>query len=105
MAKWYGIVGYSETVQVEPGVWDDRITERKYYGDVLRNASRWSANTESTNEELTLNNQISIIADPFAYQNFHSIKYDEYMGQTWKVTNTEVLRPRLILTIGGIYNG
>jgi hypothetical protein len=104
MSRWYGVVGYGETNQTEPGIWEDSITERKYYGDVIRIANRWSANTESTNDDLNLNSQISIVADPFAYQKFHSIKYVEFMGAKWKVTNVEVLRPRLLLTIGGVYN-
>lgn len=104
MAKWYGVIGYGETVQTSPGVWEDKITERTYAGDVIRNTSRWSTSSNSTNDDLNINNQISIIADPFAYQNFHSMKYAEFMGTNWKITNVEVQYPRLILTIGGVFN-
>lgn len=106
MAKWYGVVGYAETKQVQPGAWKDEITERKYSGDVIRNSSRWSTSSDSTNDDLNINNQISILADPFAYQNFHSIKYIEFMGAKWKVNSVDASQyPRLILTIGGVYNG
>lgn len=105
MAKWYGTIGYAETKQTSPGVWRDEITERKYSGDVIRNSNRWSASSESTNDDLNINNQISILADPFAYQNFHSMKYIEFMGAKWKISSIDVQRPRLILTIGGVYNG
>lgn len=105
MAKWYGTIGYAETKQTSPGVWRDEITERKYSGDVIRNSNRWSASSDSTNDDLNINNQISILADPFAYQNFHSMKYIEFMGAKWKITNIDVQYPRLILTIGGNYNG
>ena len=105
MAKWYGTVGYIETKETSPGVWKPEVTERKYFGDVLRNSSRWSASSDSTNDDLNISNQISIVADPFAYRNFHSIKYVEFMGANWKIANVEVHRPRLILTIGGVYNG
>lgn len=105
MAKWYGTVGYIETKETSPGVWKPEVTERKYFGDVLRNSSRWSASSDSTNDDLNISNQISIVADPFAYRNFHSIKYVEFMGAKWKIANVEVQRPRLILTIGGVYNG
>lgn len=105
MAKWYGTVGYIETKETTPGVWKPEVTERKYFGDVLRNSSRWTASTDSTNDDLNINNQISIVADPFAYRNFHMIKYVEFMGAKWKVTSVDVQRPRLILTIGGVYNG
>lgn len=105
MAKWSGMIGYSELVETSPGVWTDQITERKHMGDVLRNASRWSTNSASTNDDLNVNNQISIIADPFARQNFHSMKYIDFMGAKWKITNVDVQYPRLILTVGGVYNG
>jgi hypothetical protein len=105
MAKWYGIIGYAHSVEKKPGVWADDITDRNYAGDVIRNTSRWSTSADSTNDDLNVSNQISIIADPFAYQNFHSMKYIEFMGTKWKITNVEVQYPRLILTIGGVYNG
>lgn len=106
MAKWYGVIGYVETVEKSPGVHKEEITERKYAGDVTRNISRWTASPNSTNDDLSVNNQISIIADPFAYQNFHSMKYVEFMGANWKITNVDASqRPRLILTLGGVYNG
>lgn len=105
MGKWFGVIGYANTVQKTPGVWTDEITERKYAGEVIRNTSRWSPTSDSTNDDLNINNQISILSDPFAYQNFHSMKYVEFMGTKWKITNVEVQYPRLILTIGGEYNG
>ena len=105
MAKFYGPIGYAETVEVQTGVWQDQITERNYYGDVIRNISKWSTSSDSTNDDLNINNQISILADPFAYQNFHSMKYVEYLGVKWKITSVEVKYPRLILTVGGVYNG
>lgn len=105
MAKYYGVVGYAETVEVRPGVWQDQVTERKYSGDVLKNTNRWYGSSDSTNDNLSISNQLSILADPYAYQNFHSIKYAEFMGSNWKVTNVEVRYPRLILTLGGAYNG
>lgn len=104
MAKFYGIIGYSVTEETSPGVWTESITERNYYGDVIRNTRRWQPG-EGLNDNLTINNIISIVADPFAYQNFHAIRYIKWMGASWKIDNIEVQRPRLILTIGGVYNG
>lgn len=106
MAKWYGVIGYAESVQQTPGNWVDEITERKYSGDVIRNSSRWSTTSDSTNDDLNINNQISIIADQFAYQNFHTMKYVEFMGVKWKIASVDASqRPRLILMLGGVYNG
>lgn len=104
MAKFFGNVGYSETAETVPGVWEEQLTVRQYYGDVLRNSRRW-ATGEGLNDNLEISNSISIVADAYAYQNFHAIKYVEWMGTRWKVSNIEVERPRLILTLGGVYNG
>lgn len=104
MAKYYGRVGYAETVETSPGVWEEVLAERKYYGDVIRNSRRWE-NGESLNDNLTVNNSISIIADDYAYKHFAFIRYVEWMGCLWKPSNVEVQRPRIILQIGGVYNG
>ena len=104
MAKFYGVIGYAETIETAPGVWTDSVTERNYSGDVLKLSRRWQTG-ENLNDDLMINNQISILADPFANQNFHTMKYIKWMGTSWKITNIEVQRPRLLLTIGGVYNG
>jgi hypothetical protein len=104
MAKFYGAIGYAETNETSPGVWTEVITERNYYGDVIRDNRRLQAG-ENLNDNLTLNNIFSIVADPYAYQNFHAMRYVKWMGASWKISNVEVQRPRLLLTIGGVYNG
>jgi hypothetical protein len=103
MAKFYGVVGYAETVETAPGVWTEQITERPYFGDVVRNLRRLQ--TPSTlNDDVNISNEISIVTDPYANQNFHAIRYVEYMGTKWKVPSVEVQYPRLILTLGGVYH-
>lgn len=104
MAKWYGKIGYIKTEEVEPGIWSPQITERQYFGDILRVSSKWSTSSKVI-DDLNVSNQISIVADPFALQNFQSIKYVEFMGALWDVTSVEIQYPRLILTVGGVYNG
>lgn len=104
MAKWYGKIGFAETVETSPGVWVEQITERNYYGDITRNTRRLQS-TDQLNDNITISNEISIVADPYANQNFHSIRYVEFMGTRWKIDGAEVLYPRLILTLGGVYNG
>lgn len=104
MAKWYGVVGYVETVENQPGVWKEKATERYYYGDVVQETSRYqSANL--VNDNLVLSNKLSIVADPYAIDNFSSIRYAEFMGDKWKVNSVDVRHPRLLLTLGGVYNG
>lgn len=105
MARWYGKVGYSELVETSPGVWTPQDTVREYYGDVIRNTTRWAANSDSINDDLTVNSQISIVADPFATDKFHSMKWIEFMGAKWKVNSVDPQPPRLLLTLGGVWNG
>lgn len=105
MAKWFGYVGYAFSEEIRPGVWKDRIVKRQYSGDEERSTSRWSSSSESTNDNLTLSKQISIVSDPFADQNYYAIKFIEYRGTAWKVTSVDTRYPRLVLTIGGCYNG
>lgn len=105
MAKWYGKVGYSETVETAPGVHTPQITEHEHFGDVIRNTTKWTVNPDSTNDDLTVSSQISIVADPFAIEKFYSMKWIEFMGVKWKITNVEPQPPRLLLTLGGVWNG
>lgn len=104
MAKFYGVIGYGESTEKSPGVWVMDIIERKYSGDTLQFYRRLES-SGNVNDNIDINNKISIVADPFAYENFHIIRYVEWMGVKWKVTNVEIQRPRLILTVGGVYNG
>ena len=103
MAKWHGVIGYAETVETKPGVWKEHITERTYSGDLLRNTSRFQT-ADKLNDDINIANEISIVADPYANQNFHLMRYVEFMGTKWKITNVEVQYPRLRLTLGGVYN-
>ena len=104
MAKFYGIIGFIKTEETSPGVWTENVAERYYYGDVNRNTRRWES-SNNQNDNLNINNEISIVADPYAIQNFHAIKYAEWMGSLWKINSIDVQYPRLILSIGGVYNG
>lgn len=103
MAKWYGVIGYADHVETSPGVWEEKIIERGYYGDINR-MSRRLESSGNLNDDINISNEISIVADPFANDNFHKILFVEFMGAKWKVSNVEVQRPRLILSIGGLYN-
>ena len=104
MAKFYGAIGYAKTAETMPGVWTEQITERDYYGDVIRNSRRLQS-SDKVNDDISISNQISIVADPYAINNFHSMRYAEFMGAKWKISDVEVQYPRLLLTLGGLYNG
>lgn len=104
MAKWYGKVGYAISKETEPGIWEEEVVERSYYGELTRNTCKFQL-SGTVNDNIDISNEISIVADPFAYENFHAIRYVEYMGANWNVNSVEPKRPRLILSVGGVYNG
>lgn len=104
MAKYYGTLGFSISTETRPGVWTEGITTRNYSGDVIRQSYRWQ-NSNKVVEDLNISNRISIVMDNFVKDNLGALKYATYMGSNWKITDVEVEYPRLILTLGGLYNG
>jgi hypothetical protein len=104
MAKFFGVIGYGEPEQSAPGVSSDVITEKQYYGDVIRN-SRQLQETDKVNNDLTVGNSISIVADAYANEHFFAIRYIKWAGVLWTVSDVEVQSPRLLLRLGGVYNG
>ena len=104
MARFYGKVGFTVPTEIRPGVWEDSVVERQYYGDVIRNTRRKESG-DRVLDDINISNEISIIADQFANENFHHMTYVEFMGALWKVSTVAVQRPRLVLTVGGVYNG
>ena len=104
MAKFFGKIGYGETVEKAPGVWEDNIVEHSYYGDVVRNIRKLREG-ETLNMDLTVSNSISIVADAYANEHFFAIRYVEWAGTLWTVSDVEVQSPRLLLRLGGVYNG
>lgn len=104
MAKFYGVIGYGVSEETDPGVYELQIKERPYSGDVLNRSYRIES-SDNTNDDINIANRISIMADEFAYEHSYAMRYVEFMGTKWKISNIEVQRPRLILTTGGVYNG
>lgn len=103
--KFYGKIGYDvEPVETSPGVWEESIVEKNYYGDWMRH-TRSIQDHQKVNDDLEISNTLSIVADPFAVQNFYQMRYVEYQGVKWKVTSVELQFPRLVLSIGGLYHG
>ena len=104
MAKYYGAIGFAEPTETAPGVTEDRIIERTYYADILKNTKRWERG-EGLNDDLNISNRFSIVADPYASQHFFAMRYLRWQGTAWTISDVEVQDRRLILTIGGVYNG
>lgn len=103
MAKFYGKIGYTETAETDPGVWEPTIVEREYMGDISNEFWKRQNNGE-INDDIELTDTISIIADPYAIQHCSSIAYVEYVGAKWKVNKVDIQYPRLLLSLGGVWN-
>lgn len=101
--KYFGSVGYAETTQTSPGVWEEVITERQYYGDILQ-VHRRLDNNQQVNDDISISNKISIVADPFALDNFMNIRYVTWLEKKWEVSDVDVETPRLVFSLGGLYN-
>lgn len=105
MARYYGKVGFiGETTETSPGIWEELLEARPYYGDVVRNVRRTDGSTQ-VNATVSVANQISVVADAFAFDHIYAIRYVEWGSTAWEVTSVEVEHPRLVLTLGGVYTG
>lgn len=105
MSKFYGAVGYAVTpVESAPGIWVESYVERYYPGELMRNSRRMQGESKR-NVDIDISNEVSIVADPYAYENFHAIRYVEFMNSKWKVTSVEIQYPRIRLTLGGLFHG
>mgnify|MGYP007022355883 FL=1 len=103
MTRYHGYVGYAIDVEAYPGVWEEQISEHEYFGDVLKNRINMQQGSV-VNAKITISNSISIIADPFAFEHVYAMRYVTYLGKKWSIVNVSIERPRLILTLGGLYN-
>lgn len=103
MAKFYGKIGFAHTSETRAGIWEEKIVERFYYGDFLR--QKVLRTGSKVNTDIDISNQISIIADPFARDNFAAMRFVELGGAKWKIDSVEIVAyPRLLISLGGLYH-
>jgi len=103
MARFYDVIGIAQSnIEIRPGVYGDVIMERKYYGDILSDSRQLEG--EKVNQDISVGNSISIIGDSFT-NTFHALRYIRWMGTLWIINKVEMKSPRLILSLGGVYNG
>lgn len=103
--KYYDKIGfYIDDIETEPGIFESEIIEKTYAGDIIENRQRWD-NSEHQNDNLKINNKISIISDLYLNRHLSSIKYATFMGSKWKVISIDIKSPRVILSLGEVYNG
>ncbi|MBF1309635.1 MAG: hypothetical protein HXN00_09430 [Porphyromonadaceae bacterium] len=104
MAKFFGEIGFATQVETSPGIWEDKIIEKQYYGDITRESRRFSA-SEQVLDNINLSNQVSIIADGYVTDNIQNLRYVRWLGGLWKISYVELKFPRLVLEMTGVYNG
>lgn len=104
MAKFAGSVGYVTETETNPGVWTSTESIRSMRGDILRTAST-TQGTDQINKDPVLQHRISLLGDAYAFANFYNIRWIMFKGVKWDVTLIEVNRPRIVVTLGGRYNG
>lgn len=107
MAKFCGMIGFVTTAEDpdNPGVWGEQVVEKEYRGDLIRVTRRLQSSSNTANDNITISNELSIVADPYAQENMYAIRYVVFGGAKWKVETVSVEYPRLKLSIGGIFNG
>lgn len=103
--KFFGKVGFVTTIETEPGIWTSSIEEHDAYGDVISNVRRWEQSSETVNSSVTTSNQISIVADRFLCEHMGMMRYIRWNGTVWEIRSVNLVRPRAIITLGGVYNG
>lgn len=103
--KFFGKIGFDHSGESHPGVWTSVVEEREVYGDVISNVRRWEPSTETVNDSVTTSNRISVLADRFLCEHMGAMRYVKWNGTTWEIKSVELVRPRAILTLGGVYNG
>lgn len=104
MARFAGVIGFAVTREERPGIFVPDIEERSYRGDILKETAEWIAANNKANADLRINNRVSIVADAYARQHFHDMRYVVLYGAKWKIVNAENQYPRVILSIGGVWN-
>lgn len=102
--RWSGVIGYAETVETKPGVWSQQIVEHKHYGDVVRNR-QLNQSSGQVNNNINISNSISVVADPYAYENFQLMRYITFKGVKWNISDIDIQHPRIVISLGGVYNG
>ena len=102
--KYCGMLGFAETKETAPSVWEEVITEKKYFGDIKRVIKRYQSG-ENLNDNISYSNSIEIVADPFFRDNLQNLRYVTWLNSKWRISNIQVNYPRFVIEIGGVYNG
>jgi hypothetical protein len=104
MAKFSGLVGYVTQSESSPGVWSSVENPIMMKGDIIRQSSN-GQNDDKVNSDVSLNHRVSLVGDAYSFGNYYNIRWVEINGLKWEISSIEIQRPRIIVTLGGIWNG
>lgn len=104
MPKCSGVIGYALVGETQPGVWTEGITDKKYYGDIVRDNRKFESGNDKMNEDISITNKISVVSNSFMLENLSFMKYITFMKSKWKISSVDISPPRIIITIGGMYH-
>lgn len=104
--KYSGLAGFNEKdIEVRPGVLQNQIKERRIKGNVLNYGHYNSDTPNSMQQDVSIRNRLSIIMDPYIKKNFNNILYVTFMNVRWSISSLTINGNRVILDLGGVYNG
>ena len=105
MSKFYGKIGFSTPMkETSPGVWEDSIVEKNYYGDMVKKIRKWTSG-DGLNDDITISNTLEIVADEYIVKHLTNVRYVVWLGVKWSVSDVSFEFPRMTLSLGGVYNG
>lgn len=103
--KYVGNIGFlSSNTEVTGGIATQPIISKRYFGEIITTSSRLQTQ-DKINPDVTINNSIAILLDGYLNNNLSNIVYVEFLNKKWSVSSIELRHPRVILSLGGLYNG
>ena len=104
MSKFWGPIGINRgPVQTAPGILEVVIEELEVSGEMRQLQLRWPQ--ARMQEGLSANHVLSIVTPEDSDIDFTEVVYIVWQSRKWSVTSIQYKRPRVELTLGGLYNG
>lgn len=103
--KFSGKAGFRiDDVEIEPGVYKPQVVVKAIKGSVVSNSYQHQNSDKSTIDNVRITNQLSIVANQFLNKHITNLMYVEFQGVKWKVESFDIQPPRVVVSLGGVYN-
>lgn len=97
-------LGFAESKQVRPGIWDDEITEVPKLAEVRQRTETFQVEGNVIPEYKTTTS-VSVLSQGPVKPDYSNLRYVLYAGERWIVTSAVHEPPRMTLFIGEVYSG